>query len=229
MIYIIHGDDTLNSLQKYKDLTRLVDGFQEMDGKSILPSEIEMMYESNLLFETNEARSIVIKDFLKLSKESLAKLIEIANDTNHNTYIWEGKKIDLRLIKKFKTPQIFEFSLPKFYFQFLDSIKPGNVNGSIGYLNSLSNQISDEQIFYSLIKRVRQLLMVKVGSQKFEEMAKMSSWQLSKLDAQARAWDAQKLKNVYKKLFDLEIGLKTSMLPTDLIRHIDILLLNELQ
>ena len=56
----------------------------------------------------------------------------------------------------------------------------------------------------------------------------MNSWQRNKLESQARMWSNESLKSFYAKLYETEMGIKTGALPTNLGKHIDILLLSEL-
>lgn len=227
MISIVHGDDTQKSFTHLISLTDKLSNVVRFEGKSLTGHEIDLAFQSTGLFE-NES-SIVIHNFSKLPKDAMTKLIEKANSSKDQIFIWDDKKIDARAIKKFKNPQVFEFQLPKYYFEYLDALKPRNSRPAVRSLQNLSKQLSGEQIFYSSIKRVRQLLMAKHGSQNFEELSKMSPWQLSKLEGQARVWEETKLRKFYTKLFELEVSLKSSNLPLNLVKHIDILLLNELQ
>ena len=228
MVIIIHGDDTVASRKKIDEYTR---DFKNVSRINLVKDDFLLVsntIESQDLFDNRKA--IVIEHFAKTKNklENIAALINRnKNLSNLNIILWEDEKADDRIIKKFEAKNVFLCDLPKFYFQFLDSIFPGNKIKCVDLFKNVSKKSSEEQLFYSIIKRIRTLMIIKSGEQsEFEETKKMSGWQLGKLLNQAKPWNEQKLMDFYKKLFEIELNMKTSNLPMSLSKHIDILLLS---
>lgn len=228
MIIVIHGDDITQ-------LTKRLDDFLQknwtvrIDAKKTTVEEIEKNFRTDSLFD--ESRTIIVENIKTASKGTLDRIVALSNASSLSTkvVIYNTVPLDLRIIKKFKTDTVFEYKLPKLYFQFLDYINPGNALNAHKTLQKLSSSYTSEQLFYSLVKRVRQLLMLKTGDYHgFEELAKMGDWQIGKLKKQAALWEREDLVRVYRKLFELEKGMKTSALPAPLLSHLDILLASEL-
>jgi DNA polymerase III delta subunit len=130
--------------------------------------------------------------------------------------------------KKFENATLFNFMFPKLYFTFLDSYEPSS-NKSVSQLNDVLNSFEAEQILFGLIKRVRQLLILKAGNyMDFSEFAKMQSWQLGKLKMQSAKWSEKQLEKALLLLSELDEKLKTSALPMPLSNHLDIILIPDL-
>ncbi|RJQ26177.1 hypothetical protein C4577_04080 [Candidatus Parcubacteria bacterium] len=231
MVYLIHGDDIIESRKKLEELTQNSPWVIRLDGKNNNLSEVLNAIEAQELF--NDKKTIVIENVLGFGGESIKKLIEIINKNQldgTDILIWHNDNLTAAQVKWFKNAKPLVFSLPKLYYKFLDSITLGNCEAVRRLLYNIYPQIAAEQIFYSIIKRVRILLIIKTGIlEEFEDTKKMAPWQIGILKKQASGWQKDKLVDFYQKLFDIEMRLKTSQLPMSLINHIDILLLQELK
>lgn len=226
MVIIIHGNDVVSSRKKIDEYILNPQNLIRINSISVDLSSIENALESQDLFLNK--KTVILENFSKTKNE---KVIGVINKNSKlpdlNIILWEDEKINEKIIAKINKRFVFLFELPKFYFQFLDSIFPGNKIKSIDLFRNVSKMSSEEQLFYSIIKRIRTLMILKLGQQnEFEETKKMGGWQLGKLLKQAKLWNNEKLMDFYKKLFEIELGMKTSNLPMSVSKHIDILLLS---
>jgi hypothetical protein len=109
----------------------------------------------------------------------------------------------------------------------LDTLSPNNKKQSFTLYHELLKTYAPEQVFYSLFKRVRQLVILSSGS-KNDELMKMAPWQVSNLKRQLQMWSHESLKSFYSSLKQTEIKQKTGGLPVSLAKHLDILILSKL-
>jgi DNA polymerase III delta subunit len=229
MITIIHGDDVTKSRQKLEELTS-GKKFQFFDGQKARIEEISDSAASQELFASQKL--IVIERFTVLTKQKnfLEFLKTIESNKDIQIILWDDRVTTPTVLKKFASSQVLVFTLPKYFFSFLDGLYPKNGKKASQLLKQLSPSFEDAQIFYSMVKRVRLLLMAKTGDlSQFSETRSMSPWQKQNITKQTRLWQDDALCMFYLALFDLEKGMKTSNLPLPLINHIDILLVNALQ
>lgn len=229
MVILIHGEDTPNSRKKIDEFLKNFSEVIRINLNQDRPEKIINSLESQSLFDNKKA--IIIEYISKLKKteldDTLSFINKYKNSVNINIILWEDAKLNDTILKRIDSKQIFLYDLPKYYFQFLDSIFPGNGIKCISLYRETLKNISDVQLFYSVVKRIRTLIILKLGKPgEFEETKKMGSWQLGKLVKQEKAWDEKKLMDFYKKLFEIELNMKTSNLPMSLSEHIDILLLS---
>lgn len=225
MIYILHGDDTASS-RKY--LSGLVEGYQvtELDGLKLTIRDLEEKLLSTSLFEENKA--VVIENLI--SKNPKKKdFVSFLNSTKTPILLilWENKKLTVLQTSGLNDAKVVPFLLPQNYFQFLDAFIPGKAKDTFRMYHDLLNTMSEEQIFYSLLKRLRLLVVISQNG-KVAELEKMNDWQLGKLQKQVKMWSKEKLFSFYKKLQDTEIKLKSGKLPVGLSKHLDIMILSEL-
>ena len=229
MLTIIHGDDTNASRAKLNSLLTDIQWVSRLSDKNSF-AEIETALDSTELFL--ESKTIVIENTAKLGKkvDTLIMLLKkIEKDDSIRVYIWQDAVLSKKFTDVFKSAQFYVYPLPKYFFQFLDSLAPHQGRSLHSLLFKLYPQFEAEQVLYSLAKRVRQLMIFRSGSSaEFEETRAMSSWQVSKLTKQSRMWTEAQLIQFYEKLFDLEFSQKTGGLTMPLIHHIDILLISRL-
>ena len=60
------------------------------------------------------------------------------------------------------------------------------------------------------------------------EVGRFAPWQLGKLKQQARMWTEGELLSFYKKIFEIEVKMKSGGLPTSLEKYLDIVIRTEL-
>ena len=225
MIYLLHGDDISASRKFYSDL---VAGYTltVLDGKALRVKDLEEHLLSTSLFD--EKKAIVVENLLSKN----AKKKEFATFLNSQTpkallVLWEDKKLPKTSLNLIKNATIKDFLLPQNYFQFLDSYAPGNGKRLFIMYHELLSTMSGELVFYSLIKRIR-LLVVLSSESTISDLTKMAPWQVSRLKTQLRLWNRQELLQFYKKLQETEIKMKSGRLPVGLSKHLDILILTHL-
>jgi DNA polymerase III delta subunit len=225
MKYILHGDDVALSR---KFLTELTEGFQvtELDGKNLLIKDLEEKLHAESLFE--EKKAVVVENLF--SKNTKKKEFISFLNSQHNTSLlafWEDKKLSKTSYNSLKDITVRDFLLPQNYFLFLDSFSQGSSQKVFQMYQELLVTSSPEQIFYSLLKRLR-LLVILDSKGKTDELLKMQPWQISKLNSQLKHWKKENLVSFYKELQETEIKLKTGRLPVGLSKHLDILILSRL-
>lgn len=228
MLYLLHGDDTAASRKFLSELTEEIP-VTILDGKSLNISSLEENIVSKSLFE--ERKAVVVENLFgkNAKKKDIAKFInsQISPTTPIALIFWEEKKLLKTSLSLLKNATIREFVFPSYYFQFLDSISPVNKSQTYSHYQSLLATSAPELILFSMIKRIRQLVIIQSGV-KSEELQKMSPWQLQKLQQQLKSWNKENLKMFFKQLQQAEIKLKTGNLPTSLSKYLDILILSKL-
>jgi DNA polymerase III delta subunit len=225
MIYLLHGDD-ISASRNF--LTGLTEGFQTtvLDGKNLTIRELEENMASQTLFADKKA--VVVENLLSKNakKKDFISFLNLQRDSIL-LILWEDKKIIKTAYSNLQNVTVKEFSLPFIYFEFLDSFAPHQVTKLYQMYHLLLLTTDATQIFYSLLKRLRALLIIQANANSMET-DKMSPWQVGKLKQQVRLWPKEKLVNFYEKLQDTEIKLKSGGLPIGLSKHLDILILSEL-
>ena len=229
MIYIIVGDDIVSSRDKLTELTSGKANVVRIDGNKASIADIEMALESNSLF--SEKKIIVIEQFGKV--KPVDKLVDLVSkfikDQNSDVILWDDMEVSAKISSSLKSAKIFTFSFPKVYFAFLDGLSPKDSVQSLELLHQVLKTYAAEQVLYSIIKRIRQLLIVKSDNYiEFDEFKKMQSWQIGKLKKQSEMWSEEQIKNAFVSFAELDEKLKTSALTMDLSAHLDILLLSDL-
>lgn len=225
MKYLLHGDDTVSSR---KFISSLLEGHMttNIEGKSLAPKDLETHLLSTGLF--GDKKALVIENLLSRNARK-KELMAILNTHTGSVLpvLWEDKKLTKTSLNTVKGFEIKEFVLPSVYFQFLDNFTQKNGKKLFIMYQDLLKTVTAEQIFYSLLKRMR-LLLVLSGNGRSDELLKMSPWQKQKLQQQARFWDTNALFTIYKELTDTEIKLKSGRLPLGLSKHLDTLILSQL-
>ena len=224
MIYILHGDDTAASRNFMTEVTSEFP-VTILEGKSLVFSQLEENVVSKGFFE--EKKAIVIENLLSQNKKK--ELTKFLNEIKSDVLIvlWEGKKLTKTATNAIKKAEIREFSYPSYYFQFLDSIASGSGKRIFSLYHELLKTTSEELVFYSLLKRIRLLVVIASGGT-IAELSKMAPWQQSKLNQQLRQWKKDELNTFYRELQETEIKMKTGKLPVGLSKHLDILILSHL-
>lgn len=227
MIYIITGEDIVSSRNKLVELLKDKTNVVRLDGKGQTIAEIEMAFDSGSLFETE--RTIVVEGFLKVKPQE--KFVELVSnfqkDEKTDVILWDEVELSAKI--SYKSAKIFSFPFPKYYFVFLDSLSPKSSEETLRILHELLKTTTAEQILYSIIKRIRQLLVIKSANYAaFEEFKRMQSWQIGKLRSQAGKWTEDQLSKAFIQYADLDEKIKTSGLTMELSNHLDIILLSDL-
>lgn len=231
MITVIHGDDVVSTRNFLLELEKKSDQPIKFLGSNLnLTDLVEAIEGDNLLFEQDK-KQIFIEDFF--SKKQSTELTGIISylekhAKNADIKIWEGKELSKKQLNSFKNALIKSFALPKSLFLFLDELKPQNSKKLIFLFHKTLETTEGELIFYMIIRQFRLLLAISKSKTKgnIDEVARLAPWQKSKLEKQASLFSTANLKNIYKKISDIEIGQKTGASALSLPQAIDFLLLD---
>jgi DNA polymerase III delta subunit len=232
MITIIHGDDTSKSRNYYLELRQKQKDFLSFDGGKITITDLVQNIEGSGLF--GNSKTIFLEDFLTKSKKADKSAKEILtfiikNSQNSNFIFWESREISKGNLFIFKNAVVKIFKLPKNIFLFLDNLKPNNSKNLLKLFHqALDSDIAPEMIIFMLQRQFRILLALSEPSEKdqIEEVSRLTSWQMEKFNSQAKLFNKEKLIKIYQKLFEIELGQKTGMLPLSLSQAIDFLLID---
>lgn len=227
MIYVLHGDDSVTS----RNYITTIAGKKQtlvLDGKAISFPDLAEQLNSQSLF--GDEKVVVLEHFLSKNKKKKEILQLIIDGNLHADLIfWESTKLTPATLALVKQSDVKAFLLPQYYFQFLDAFAPGNPQKIYTLYHQLLETMTAEQIFYSLIKRVRQLLILQMGSiAESKETVSVQGWQLDKLRTQLSKWKKNSLPTMFESLQDTEIKTKSGGLPVGLSKHLDILILTQL-
>lgn len=211
MITILHGD---NQEASRNELGKLIvenktKEILQLNGKNISELSLLQALQSQSLLA--EARLIVLENFLgnlNLKQKASQRLVDLLNQENANLEIilWENKPIELTKLKLLKGKVVVrEHKFPALIFQFLDNLK-------LPLLLQVLETASAEVVFALLVKRIRQLMLIKDGLAPKE----LVSWQLSRLTNQAKSFTLEKLIMLDKQLAQIDQAIKTGKTPYNL-------------
>ncbi len=224
MITIIYGDDiekiekTIMDVSANKSVKRLI-------GQKISKKELEEELQGASLF--GEETSFLIEGLFKnKNKKNLFSMISSAKDSD--IILLERSRLTKRDLNALMFTTIYEHSLPQYYYKFLDEFVPGNGKNLAIVYKELLKSTTAEQVFYSLIKRVRALIAVKINATSHSEILRLAPWQMGKLKRQASFWKEQELILFYQRLYEVEYHMKSSKLPLSLEKYLDITVITEL-
>lgn len=226
MINLIFGEDVVSSRKKLTEILSDEENIIRVDGKKASVADLDEALSSGSLF--SDTKTVVVEYVSKLKPEvRVWELLEqFGKEKNTEIILWDEQDLSK---KKFpRGVQVFNFLFPKFYYAFLDGFEPSSKK-TLELLQDVLKTFEPEQVLYGLVRRVRQLIIVK--SDKYSESSefkRMQPWQLSKLKKQANLWSEEQLRKVFIELAELDEKIKTSNLSMPLSHHLDILLLSDL-
>lgn len=223
MIYILHGEDTFASRKKLNELLGNFEKIIRLDLKKTPVNLLFQAFEDTDLFV--EKKAIVLEGIIKSTDSVIEQINKESDVKTTDVILWSQAMFDAKTLSKIQNPVVFTFSLPKPIFVFLDSLTPAFEMNILQNFSVALKYTNDELIFYSIIKRIRLLVLFKTGKiNEFSDTKYLKPWQTGKLKKQADKWNLNELEKIYGKLLDLEVALKTSALPLGLGRHLDILM-----
>lgn len=223
MIRVLFGDNTAAISARLQEIEQGYDIVSRIDCRKEKIDSIINAVVSEGLFA--EKKLVVLENADKILTKSEAQI------SQHFKGI-ESQISDIVLIKSSapKSPQFAgikviaeSFLLPKYFFMFLDSIIPGNAEKTLHYYSNIPESVDGEMIFYSIVKRVWQMIGL-ASSNPAPAFLGVSPWQQARVAQQAKKWDFQKLLKFYKELFQLEKDIKTSNDALPIKHRLDILL-----
>lgn len=223
MITLLHGDDLVSSRQTLEALksTRKESEVLSLDGAKVSLTDLKQALESPSL--VSASRLVILEGFLS-SRPSQEKLAYLASDQlRADLVLWEKKKISPGVIKKLGSQAKARlFKTPALVFQFLDGFGSFHPKGSLLFLKKALSFSPPGMVFYLLVKRIRDLLLVK--DQK--KPAGIQTWQWKKLQKQAQVFNSGSLKEIYRQLLIIDRAQKTGQDRFNLEGELEMLILN---
>lgn len=227
MLYILHGDDTAKLRLRLSELIEDQGKATFLNGEKASSTEILTSLRSSDMFQ--DTKYVVIEKVLKLDKKTLEAILPEVNNTvtskTLHLVLCHDSELSKVFLGKFTKAKVELFAFPKLFFTFLDNFTPHSLKRELDLLKM--ENIEAEQIFYALIKRVRQLYAMKTNPAS-NEIMKMSPWQIDKLRIQSSKFKIEDLEKIYKDLFNIEVKMKSGGLMLPLKKHLDILVIDEL-
>lgn len=225
MIIIFGGENTAESRRLFSEEKQKYSQtdyeLTELNGEAIKELD-KWLYESSSLF----SKKRVFSAENILSKKENRKLLEKFDDKSREVdiLIWEESVEDRVLKFFFKNASLKIAKLPYNIFKFLDSIYPTNKSAALEILAQISGSVEENIILYMLAKRVRELIIVKSGT----DLGKLADWQIAKLHLQADKWEETKLLSFYDAVFRIEVLAKTGRSYYSIGKALNILLIYSL-
>ena len=223
MITILHGDDIVSSRNLFLLEKKKYSNSEIFDAKkSNFVSLQEILNAKNLFFEDN---AIFIENLFSSIKneKDILELLKNANK-NFNIFIWEGKELSKSDLSRLKNAIVKLFKLPQNLFLFLDNVRPNNPQNLTFFHNALNNT-SVDLIFYMIVRQFRLLLTLSDSGSGIDEVKRLAPWQKQKLLRQVKYFTIDELKKIYKKLYELDLTIKTGE-SESLVSSIDFFLLD---
>ncbi|OGH42277.1 MAG: hypothetical protein A3H79_01740 [Candidatus Levybacteria bacterium RIFCSPLOWO2_02_FULL_36_8b] len=232
MITIIHGDNISESRNYFLELKSKQEDAVSFEAGKVSIADFVQNIEGSGLF--GSAKTIFAENLLtklkKTDNEAKEILSFIAKNSKESAFVlWESKEIAKRDLFSFKNAIIKIFKLPKNIFLFLDNLKPNNSKNLLNLFHqALDSGINEDLILFMLQRQIRILLALSEPSdnEPIDEIIRLTPWQMEKLERQVQLLNVMQLKNIYKKLYEMEIGQKTGRLNLSLSQSIDFFLLD---
>lgn len=218
MIILLHGDNIEASRDELNRLKAEAKGkeIRQLDGKSADKTSLTQAFESGSMFGGDTV--VIIENlFSKLGKkikltEELASIIKTAPEST-DIVLWEDKEVGATVTKNLgPKAQIKIFKTPVIIFQFLDGLRPGNAGTLLTLFEQLVSSEPSEVVFVMIVRRMRLLMMLKDNV----TPDGIVSWQAGRLTNQAKLFTMEKLVDMYKKLLEIEVSIKSGSSPFQL-------------
>lgn len=215
MIILLHGDHVEISRQELTNLKQKAKGkeVRTLDGRTIDASVLTQALESTSLFGGNTL--VIIENLTRYNAKKTKFLDQLAGIISSNAkttdiLLWEDKELSATQVNRFgKDVQSCLFKTPVVLFQFLDGLKPDSVTSTLVLFQKAVEKDAPELLFTMIVRRFRQLLIVKDGG----TPEGISPWQLGKLTSQTKLFRMDKLGSMYEKLLTIEYSIKTGASP----------------
>lgn len=227
MLTLIHGSDIVSSRKFFFEEKEKVDGAEFLKGSLVNLTDLHQLLEGGGLFETG--RALFIEQFLSEKKKSAERDAIISYLTkqakNNTIFLWEAKELERAALSQFKEASIKSFKLSSTLFSLLDSLKPKNGTQLIQLFHKSLEANDAEMIFFMLIRQFRILLALSDNNgETITEVSRLAPWQKSKFERQVNLFGKSSLRQLYSKLFQIELAQKTGALSSSLISSIDFFL-----
>lgn len=227
MITVIHGEDIAASRKYFTALSEKETSASVFDGTKVTITDLVQIIDGSGLFD--DTVTLFIEDFF--SKRKTSKDVDeivsylVAHEKESNIFFWESKDLTKKTLSLFPKATIKQFALPKTLFAFLNALTPGNGNQLIRLFHQTLKTSEPELIFFMLLRQFRLLLALSDTSfENIDEAQRLAPWQRGNLEKQARLFSEEKLKELYHKLYIIDLGQKTGTLGMNISQAIDFFL-----
>lgn len=229
MLHLFHGESIEASR---KELVTLKEKYKNgevvsLDGRSMTATDLIQATESTSLFGGN--RLVVVENLfskrLKKKTQDFDKFTQMINHLPHETEIvfWEEKEQPKTILGFFpKNTDIALFRPDRMIFTFVESLRPGYTENILDNFHAAIKKDAPEFIFVMVVRQLRYLLMVKELK---KEVKELSPWQLSKFMRQGQYFTLQKLLDLYGKLLEIDVRIKSGETPFSLTQEMRLFLL----
>lgn len=224
MITLLHGDNTQASRLELNRLRLASRGkeVRQVDGRGLDATGLIQALESRSLFG-GEIFVIIENLFGRLGRktkliEDLGKILASSAD-NTEIILWEDREIGVTVTKSLGSAQIKLFKFPVFIFQLLDGLRPNNGKALILLLQKLAPSETPELIFAMIVRRLRQLMMLRDNV----VPDGLQSWQIGRLTSQANLFTMDELLVMHCKLLNIEYSIKSGIIPLSLSQQLELL------
>lgn len=227
MITIIHGEDIVNSRNYYTEIRKKANDFHILYGESVSKEKLVQLLEGGMLF--NDSLTVCIEDLFSKKKARSKELLEIVSyleqNNNANIILWDKKELTKAQLNQFKKATVKQFKLPEEVFVFLDNVLQSTPEVRLKLFHKALQHNEAEYLFSMLVRQVRLLLALSDTSAETIEDLKRMLWQKRKLQQQLQKTTLQKLKSLYKKLYEIDVAQKTGNTSLSLVQSLDFLML----
>lgn len=188
MITIFHGTDTFKSRQALNQAIKQINSpdFLKLDQKKINLETIQNFLNTQSLL--SQPKVILLNNFFSLHPATRTKIATIINQTQHQVFIWQNKKLNASQTKIFPDSKNFQSNLSSILWTCLNAFKPKSLKSFLPLYQKLLQTEPYDLFLYLLKNKVRK---------------ELSSYS---------AFPTPKLKKFYLKLIKLDYQNKTGQL-----------------
>jgi len=215
MLTIIHGENIIasrnflfSSIQNAKSKNQEIIKFNP---QNLTPEGLITAFEGSLF---GQQKLVVIESLNNLPSLLKKQIISCINQhkESNDIIIFEEKTAKNNWLSQFPNVINRLFKPSPIIFHFLDSLGiRENRKQSLQLLNQLFNQKATGLVFYFLIKRLEDLILVK--EEKLTSLSVKAPWQKQKLIHQSQNFTKQQLIDFLSQLAVLDFQQKTGQLP----------------
>lgn len=229
MLHLFHGELIEASR---KELTTLKEKYRggevvSLEGKSLTAADLIQATESGSLFGNN--RLVVVENLfsrrLKKKTQDFEEFTQLISRLSREAEIvfWEEKEQPKTILGLFpKSADIALFRPERMIFTFVESLKSGNTEIMLDNFHLAIKKDVPELIFTMIIRQFRYLLMVKELK---KEVKELTPWQLTKFMRQAEYFTLEKLIDLYRKILEIDVKIKSGETPFSLTQEIRLFLM----
>ena len=214
MITLLHGDNIQASRNALVELKEKHKGkeIRELNGRDMDETKLIQALQSSSLFG-GDTLVVVENLFTALGGRKSKRLdgvLAMLKESGQamDVIIWEGREVGKAVISGLGStarPQLF--AIPTIIFKFLDGLRPSDTTGMLNLFSQAVALDAAELLHTMLVRRIRELIMLADHI----TPPGMQPWQIGRLTSQVKSFTIEKLLALYKKLLDIEVGIKSGV------------------